>query len=323
MRNLTTWVLGLSMIVALGACSRQHAESADAATATEVAEAIAPAAPPMAQVSAPQAEDAPSGAAQMQSSAATYTDGERQFIRTANAQFRVKDVYRSALVIEDVVAAHGGFVVKNDINAEIDKTQSRPSGDGKVIELATYTVHGNLQVRVPSARTQAFLRAIVDQIEFLDRRNFQAADAQFELLRQQLAQSRHQAAQQALGEAVADGGKLGQKAEAIAARTDAQSSRDEARIAQKTFEDQVAFSTIDLSMYQPPRIRRSERIDVDAVLRSDGPGFFARAGHSLSVGWYGLLNLVLALIQVWPLWLILLAAGVLAMRLRKRRVPTA
>ena len=36
-------------------------------------------------------------AGQVSSSAATFDDGQRKFIRTAQAQFRVKDVYSSAL----------------------------------------------------------------------------------------------------------------------------------------------------------------------------------------------------------------------------------
>ena len=69
--------------------------------------------------------------------------------------------------------------------------------------------------------------------------------------------------------------KLAQKAEAIVARTDAKAGRDEALIAQKTFEDQVAFATIDLALYQQPQIRRSERLDVDGMIRREGPGFLA------------------------------------------------
>ncbi|HEV8694278.1 MAG TPA: DUF4349 domain-containing protein, partial [Lysobacter sp.] len=191
---------------------------------------------------------------------------------------------------------------KNDIRTEIDDIQSRPSGDGKLIELATYTVHAALQVRVPSARTQAFLRALASQVEFLDNRNFEAVDAQFELLRQQLAYARYQEAQRALGEVGEGRGKLGEKAETVGARTAAQSQRDEALIAQKTFEDRVAFATIDLSLYQSPQVRRTERLDVDAIVRRDGPGFFSRLSHSLSVGWYGLLDCIVALSRLWPLW---------------------
>lgn len=308
----TVRVFGLLVLLALAACSQQQHESADApmGQTTEPAIADAPSAPPA-------KANAANAAAQLDSSAVTYTDAQRRFIRTANVEFRVRDVYRSALAIEDIVAAQGGFVTKNDITSQIESVQSRPSGDGKLIELATYTTRGLLQVRVPSENTQRFLRTIVTQIEFLDRRQFEAVDAQFELLRQQLAQQRNQEAQQALGEATAEGGKLGQKAEAIAERNDAKAGRDEALIAQKTFEDQVAFATIDLSLYQPPQIRRTQRLDVDAVIRREGPSFFARAGHALSMGWYGLLTALVVALKLWPLWLVLLAVGLLGRRLRR------
>ena len=52
-----------------------------------------------------------------------------------------------------------------------------------------------------------------------DARSFEARDAQFDLLRQQLAWRRNQDAQQDIGTAIEVGGKLGQKTDAIAARS--------------------------------------------------------------------------------------------------------
>ena len=258
--------------------------------------------------------------AQLTSSAATYTDAQRKFIRTAQAKFRVKDVYQSALAIEDAVAAQGGFVTKNDIDTNIDSIRKRSLGNGQLVELAEYTVRGELTVRVPSDKAQAFLRSIIGQMEFLDTRSFAAMDAQFALLREQLAYQRNQEAQMELGDAQDEGGKLGQKAQVIAARVDAKSGRDEALIAQKEFEDRVAFATLDLSLYQLPKLRRTEMADMEAAVRDNGPGFLTRLGKSLSTGWFGLLEIGLLLVRLWPLWL-LLALGLLAIRrLRRRRV---
>ncbi len=315
-RNIrTSLALAAAIAVALAACSRKEASQAESAADADMAAATAPAAAPapepavagsrMKRAFEPQRqidESLPSEQ-QLVSSAATYTDAQRKFIRTARAQFRVADVYRSALAIEDVAAAQGGFVIRNDISAQTGAVQRRPMGEGKLLELAEYTVHGEVAVRVPSDKTQDFLRAIVNQMEFLDSRNFEAMDAQFQLLRQQLAYQRSQETQQELGAATAQGGKLGHKTEAIAARGDAKLARDEALIAQKDFEDRVAFSTIQLSLYQSPRIRQTELTDVEAVFEANSPGFFARMGSSLSAGWHGALNLLVELAKLWPLWL--------------------
>lgn len=314
-----------ALLLTIAACSRQQSapesaalnESADMATA-----GAAPASAPeprqeAAKAAGDAAADAASGSSepqietdtrvdpgQVSSAAATFDDGQRRFIRTAQAQFRVKDVYSSALAIEDVAAQQGGFTVNNNISAQTMNTQRRPAGNGKLIELSEYTVRGNLVVRVPSAKTQAFLRAIASQMEFLDQRSFDAADAQFQLLRQQLAYQREQQAQQELGQAVQSGDRLDRKADVIGARTGAKLQRDEALIQQKEFEDKIDFSTINLSLYQLSKIRQTEMIDVEAVFQKHSPGFFTRLFDAMRVGWYGVLDLFIGLMNVWPLWLI-------------------
>jgi hypothetical protein len=318
----------LAFVLALGAsllaCAKQ--ESASQASMEAVSAPAAPAELPEARLSAAggaedagaQREDQATDASQLTSSAATYSDAQRKFIRTAQANFRVQDVYQAALAIEDAVAAQGGFVTGNEITADVQNTVRQSIGDGKLVELAEYTVRGELTVRVPSDKTQPFLRSIAKYMEFLDRRNFAAADAQFELLRQQLAFQRNQEAQQELGQAKDEGGKLGQKATVISARNEAKSSRDEALIAQKEFEDRVEFATLNLSLYQLPKLRRTEMTDMEAAVRDNGPGFFSRLGESLRAGWFGFLEVGLMLIRLWPLWLVL-ALGWFGLRALRRK----
>lgn len=331
------FVCGLTAVLSLtiAACSRQDNAAESAASDSVAMERSAekaiggamPASAPMPQEAAadasadyetksaePQLETRTTvDAAQVSSSAATFDDGQRKFIRTAQVQFRVKDVYTSALAIEDVAAQQGGFVVDNDIAAQTLSVQRRPAGDGKLLELAEYTVRGTLTVRVPSDKTQAFLRAIASQMEFLDQRGFDAADAQFQMLRQQLAYQREQQAQLELGQALQSGDRLDRKADVIAARTGSKLQRDEALIQQKEFEDRVAFSTINLTLYQLSKIRQTEMVDVEAVFEKHSPGFFWRLFSALRVGWYGLLDLLLALLQVWPLW-VAVGLGVYGLR---------
>ena len=318
----------LAFVVALGAtllaCAKQEADhpaSMEAASAP-----AAPVALPEARLSAAggadadvQREDQATDTSQLTSSAATYTDAQRKFIRTAQANFRVKDVYQAALALEDAVAAQGGFVTGNEITADVQDVTRQSIGGGKLVELAEYTVRGELTVRVPSDKTQPFLRSIAKYMEFLDRRNFAAADAQFELLRQQLAYQRNQEAQQELGQAKDEGGKLGQKAAVISARNEAKSGRDEALIAQKEFEDRVEFATLNLSLYQLPKLRRTEMADMEAAVRNSGPGFFSRLGDSLRAGWFVLLEVGLVLAGLWPLWLALAVGWFVLRALRRKR----
>lgn len=314
----------LALGAALLACAKKESESQ--ASMEAASPAAAPAVLPEARLSAAggadsdaQREEQAPDASQLTSSAATYTDAQRKFIRTAQANFRVKDVYEAALAIEDAVAAQGGFVTGNEIAADVQDVTRQPIGGGKLVELAEYTVRGELTVRVPSDKTQPFLRSIAKYMEFLDRRNFAATDAQFELLRQQLAYQRNQEAQQELRQAKDEGGKLGQKATVISARNEAKSGRDEALIAQKEFEDRVEFATLNLSLYQLPKLRRTEIADMEAAVRDNGPGFFTRLGDSLRTGWFVLLEVGLVLAGLWPLWLAVAVGWFVLRTLRRKR----
>ena len=315
----------LGLLALATACSKHEMAPADAEVAMESAPAMAEAAnaaaaaPPQKNLEPPPLQTPGVDASQLASDTLAQVDPQRRFIRTAAAEFQVKDVYRTALAIEDEAAKQGGFTVDNNIQAQVQRVQSRPIGDGRRLELSEYRLQGELTVRVPSERTQVFLRAIASQMEFLDRRTFSARDAQFELLRQQLARQRAQDQQQELGDAVQAGGKLADKADAIQARGDARGQRDEAVIAQKEFEDRVAFSTITLSLRQDVQVRKAERVDVDAVFRDNGPSFSSRLGDALTVGWRAGQQVVVALAALWPVWLLALAAVLGWRRWRRKR----
>ncbi len=327
LKNLTRAAGCITLMILLASCSKkEEAPSAAPAAESKMIESARLAGGLSAPVAAPAAEKAVTAATtsqQMGSSAATYADSERQFIRTANARFRVKDVYVAALGIEDTVGSHGGFVVKNDIRTESVGTQSYPIGDGKLMELSESAVQGHLIVRVPSAKTQEFLRAIVGHIVFLDQRSFAARDAQFDLLRQQLDMLRNQETQNDLGQAVKDGGKLGQKTDAIATRNDVKAARDAAHIAKKEFEDQVAFSTIELTLYQQSKVLQTERVDVSGMYRQFGPGFFSQLGERLRGGWEGLLEFLLVLAGIWPVLLVVGVLGPVLWRVKRRQRKAA
>ena len=253
---------------------------------------------------------------QLISSAASYVDSERKFVRTADAEFRVKDVYQSAIAIENIVANQGGFVLTNQIKANTDNVNRYRIGNAKLLELAEYTVRGNLSVRVPSDKTQDFLRALIAQIDFLDQRNFEARDVQFDLLRKQLEFLRSQEAQKQLGDLNTAPGGISDKAAIISGQNDAKANRDEAAVVQKEVEDRVAFSTINLSLYQLSKVRKTEIDDVDAIAKASRPGFFSRLFDSVAVGWYGLLDLLIQFIALWPLWL---GIGVAIFAIRRLR----
>ncbi|ASR43032.1 hypothetical protein BEN78_06200 [Xanthomonas citri pv. mangiferaeindicae] len=316
------------LCVLLAACARPSGETASEYAAdappppAEAMQADAMSSPAAGAGPAAEAEAGVDAAVQMASGTLAQTDPARRFILAAQARFAVDDVYRSALAIEDLAAAQGGFVVANRIRSETQGVQRHRIGDGKLLELIEYTTAGELTVRVPSDRAQTFLRELAKQMKFLDSRDFDARDVQFDLLRQQLAYARSQELQQSLAQAVQTGDRLDRKGDAFAARERALAARDEARVTQREVEDRIAFATIDLSLYQPSQVRHSERVDPEAVFAQQRPGFFVRIGHALRGGWQGLLDTGVVVALLWPLWLFV-AIVVIAWRAWRRRRATA
>ena len=334
MRKIMVALLSAALVVGLVACAKTeesapaYADSAAGESATmDAADAAAPAgAPAMSEELAKSASIDGSGQAtseavsveQLTSSATSYVDSERKFVRTADAQFRVKDVYQSAIAIENIVANQGGFVLSNQVKADTDNVNRYRIGNAKLLELAEYTVRGNLSVRVPSDKSQDFLRALITQIDFLDQRNFNAHDVQFDLLRKQLEFLRNQEAQKQLGDLSAAPGRMSDKAAVISGQNDAKANRDEATVVQKEIEDRVAFSTINLSLYQLSKVRKTEIDDVDAIAKASRPGFFNRLSSVISVGWYGFLDIVISFFAIWPLWLAIGFGIFIIKRFRKK-----
>lgn len=323
--------LAALLLTLLVACSKSEQSESSAAADASMETASAPASAASAsELSKPESGDSAHDvqregvdAGQLASTANTVTDPRRRFVRTAQADFQVKDVYASTLAIEDAVAAEGGFVVRNTISTSEYGRIQRPIGNGKLLQLSQVATQGSLVIRVPSERTQAFLRVIAKQMQFLDTRTFEASDVQFDLLRQQLAYARAQTLQQDIRDAGAQPARTGEKIDAVQAREQMLAARDEATVSRRELEDRIAFSTLTLTLKQPAQVREQTVPDTEAILRERGPGFFAAVVEGLSAGWRGLLALIVAAIHVWPLWLMLVAGGWLVIRIRRGRTGRA
>lgn len=254
---------------------------------------------------------------QLTSSAASETPRDRQLIREASARFQVKDVYQSSLQIENITTKLGGFVTQNHISSQQYSSSESKQPNGQILRLTEYALNGEITLRVPSANTQALLHEIAPLVVFLNEREFTAQDVALELLQQQLAQARSQANAQALNNPASNSAS---QTERILAKNQLQAQQEMALLQSKLIADQVAFSTINLKLYQERKISRSEHADISAELAAVGPSFGAQILTGLHAGWNGALAALVALSYLWPLLLLL---GLMALAWRTRRLKQA
>jgi hypothetical protein len=245
----------------------------------------------------------------------------RQLVLTASARFSVKNTYQSALAIEDAVVANDGYVVNNNIASKVLQDTEHRGDDGQLVRIAQVSITGEMVVRVPSHKTQTFLRDIASQIDALDQRNFAARDVQFDMLRTQLEALRSNESQNELGQLARQPGYVSEKGAVLEARSQAKAARDEARVAQSQLADQVAFSTIALSLYQPHQLRTTKEPDFESTSFEHRPSFITKLQRALASGWHGLLSTLVWAVAVWPLWLFLMAVTSLVVIYRSRKKP--
>ncbi|WP_434779158.1 DUF4349 domain-containing protein [Neisseria sp. Ec49-e6-T10] len=241
----------------------------------------------------------------------------RPFILTANMHFQTKDVYQTAIAIENLAYGLGGFVLKNEINNTKTGINRIPQDDQTIIQTTRYITKGQLIIRVPTAKTQEFLRKLEPYIDYLEERNFSAQDATFDFLRAKLAYQRAQETQQDLGSAIKQTKNI-DKVEAISNQHQAKQLRDEAVIQQSTFKDQTEFSTIHLSIEQAEKVHKSTLENTDKLLKQHQPKFSFEVKEALYTGWMIVIAVVLFFITIWPITIGALVIGFIFLKRYKK-----
>ncbi len=226
---------------------------------------------------------------------------QREFIRTADVRFRVKDVRKSTNAIEKLATQAGGFVTNSDLQSSIvEKRQTRTSKDS-MTEVTRFHVENAITIRVPSVKLDTVMNAIAAQVDFLDSRHIKADDAALDILANQLKVKR--SLQQSNRMEKATEGKKAKVKEitesenVIAERKDA---ADAAYINTLSLHDQADFSTISLAIYQRETVA-IEKLAYNTVADDVRPAFGFRIMDSMRTGWYVLESLVVLLAGCWIL----------------------
>ncbi|MES2554617.1 MAG: DUF4349 domain-containing protein [Bacteroidota bacterium] len=241
------------------------------------------------------------------SSAAVETgaDSSRRFIRTANLKFKVKNVINATYDIEEIVHAHNGFVTFTDMRSNIDNVDSRAVSADSSVEITRYTITNTLTLRVPNKLLDTTLKDIAHNIDYLDYRVIKAEDVALNLLEKQLTQRRAARSGERLASTF-DNKKLDPTA-AAELQNRQEEAADNATIEALRLNDQIAYSTIELEIYQRQGIKR-EMVASLKEMDEYQPGTGSRFSDSFVFGWEIIVEFVLFLTKFWVF--IVLGAGV-------------
>lgn len=220
-------------------------------------------------------------------------DSLRKFIRTAELEFKVANVFKSTHKIEDLVKGFGGFTTISNLNSEIKNSRTYSISQDSSVEITEFVVKANLTVRIPKANLDTFLRSIAPMIVFINKRNVSAHDIQLDILETELAQLRNQTFVEDTKTATVK--STNSRVAALSAQADA----DAAKIERLMMLDKVEYSTVTIDIYQNSEVEYEKVANQNKDLFT--PRFGNRLWNSIKVGFIIIEELFLFLVKMWGL----------------------
>lgn len=240
------------------------------------------------------------------SAAVEKKDSDRKFVRTADLQFKVKNVAKSTYAIENVTHKFGGFVTYTNLQSHVnDKDETRVSQDS-ILETTKYTVENDITIRVPNTKLDTLLKSIAREIDFLDSRVIKADDVTLQFLANKMAQKRSASTENRIEKAIdGKGKKLNNIIDAEENLTAKKEQNDNNKLNNLSLSDQVNFSTVSIKLYQREVIKH-ELYASEKSINKYRPHLGLQIWDSLKTGWYMLESIIAFIVQLWALILIVI-----------------
>lgn len=232
---------------------------------------------------------------------------KRKFIRTADLQFKVKDVRKSSEEIEDLTTKYGGFIAYSNLYSDILDKKTVVISRDSVLEVSSINIQNAINIRVPNQHLQALLKDLNGMMLYVNHRIIKADDVSLQMLSHELynkrvekfserAQSVHQHRK----------GDIAAAAEAEDTVLSRQLSADEHKVQNMSLQDQVDFSTVTINVYQHTILNKAI-IENHEGIDSYRTNVFLRIWDSIKTGWIFFEDVIVVLAR---LWMFLLLGGV-------------
>jgi len=235
---------------------------------------------------------------QPQKQPAPNVDWDRKIIKTGTLDLEVKDYNKYYTALRDVVRRTGGYIATEDQNQSDYKlenilTVKVPVAQFDEVMTLMTTTTGEEKVVVRKITSQDVTGEVVDTKSRIEAKK-QARLRYMELLKQA----------KNIGEILQVQDEINSIQEEI--------EMGSGRVIY--LNHSAAFSTIQLTFYQV--LNPSQQPQTD-------PSFFTKLWNSFDKGWDFIKNLVLALITIWPLWIVCLGAWYALKKWSKVRSQTS
>lgn len=212
-------------------------------------------------------------------------ESTRRMVREASVNFTAQDVIKTTLAIDKMTFEAGGFVEKKNIDFNVTAIQTQKITDGKIKVFEKVDPVALMTVRIPSEKAAIYVNQLLPLMHFLNQQQYSAKHYELKLLEEKIDQS-----------------------QVVPSPTRNPQLSEISRLTQLEVQDRVRFSTIHIYINQPSTIRERIDVDVNDVARLNGDSFWVRAWNGIQQGWHFILDFVVILITIWPIYFILCIA---------------
>ncbi|WP_312900962.1 DUF4349 domain-containing protein [Chryseobacterium taichungense] len=244
------------------------------------------------------------------SSAATMSVKDKQFIKTANVNMEVKDVYDATISIEKSVQELGGFVTHSDLKSNVISEDTYNTSDQEAMLIKKYQSENMMQVRVPTAKLGELLTLINDKKLFLNSRSINAEDVTSGIKYAELEGKRIKKTEENIDKLKTNKDKVNMSNENMA-------EANQQQLANMDVTDNLKYSTVDIYIKEPKlrvaTIAITNTKSIDDQYKFD---FGYGVKSAFVEGFYLIQKIVVGLITIWP---IILIGAVIVYVVRKRK----
>lgn len=232
------------------------------------------------------------------SMAATQNIKDKRFIKNADVNMEVKDVYETTISVEKYLKQNGGFVTLSNLRNNIVSEDSYDISSEKAMLIKKYNSENRMQVRIPTEKLGGFLEFIHQKSLFLNQRTITAEDVTANIKLAKLEEKRIQKTENNIAQLKTDKNK-------VLLADNNQSEKNQQEISNFSMEDNLKYSTVDIYIKEPKtQIAEIEIANTNNIDNKYQYNFFFEAKNALVDGYYFIQETFIFLLRLWAFILI-------------------
>ena len=227
--------------------------------------------------------------------AATQTIEGKQFVKTAEVDMEVKDVYRATISIEKHLISLGGFVTQSRLEAQTLSENTYNISDESSMLIRKFQNQNKMQVRVPTEKLGEFLDFINDKKVFLHSRIISAEDVTANIKLSKLEAERQAKTSTNISQL-----KTGK--DKVKLDDENMTEANNQKYADEILADQLKYSTVDIYIKEPGTIvAKIPIVNTKNIDNEYKYNFFFDVKNAFVEGFYLIQQIFVFLISIWPI----------------------